>query len=199
MVDLLVRHGAEVNAPAAQRGGGTALQFAAIEGYIPVACLLLNFQANVNAPASKVNGRTALEGAAEHGRLDMLQLLLKAGAGSVGTDQGQFERAKALADDQGHTHIIDFLEDHLRRRRREDEPALLGDGIDDNLGMCDPNQWVEGIDVDTWDPYGGTDGIDVDTWDPSGGLDGIDIDPMDSSMWGDIFSSDHPIENNVPM
>ena len=177
MVDLLVKHGADVNAPAAQRGGGTALQFAAIKGYIPVACQLLNLQANVNAPASKVDGRTALEGAAEHGRLDMLQVLLKAGAGSEGIDQGQFERAKALASHQGHGHIVDFLEDHLRRQRQEDEPVLLGDGIDDNLGMCDLSQWREGIEMDTWDPYPG--------------IDGIGINPMDSSMWEDDFSEDH--------
>ena len=177
MVDLLVKHGADVNAPAAQRGGGTALQFAAIKGNIPVACQLLNLQANVNAPASKVDGRTALEGAAEHGRLDMLEVLLKAGAGSEGIDQGQFERAKALANHQGHGHIVDFLEDNLQRQRQEDEPVLLGDGIDDNLGMCDLSQWREGIEMDTWDPYPG--------------IDGIGINPMDSSIWEDDFSEDH--------
>ena len=185
MVNLLITHGAEVNAPAAQRSGGTALQFAAIKGYIPVACLLLSFQANVNAPASKVNGRTALEGAAEHGRLDMLQLLLKAGAGSEGIGQGQFERAKALANDQGHSHIIDFLEDHLRRRRKEDGPLLFGDGTDDSLGIHDPTPWTEDMDVDTWGPFGGT--------------DGIGINPLDSWMWEDASSSNYQIENNVSM
>ena len=183
MINLLVTHGADVNAAAAHSSGGTALQFAAIKGFIPVACLLLDLQANVNAPASKVNGRTALEGAAEHGQLDMLEVLLKAGAGSQGTDQGQFEQAKALASYQGHSHIIDFLEDHLRRRRQEEEPGLLGDGTDDNVGICDPNQWTEGIDVDTWDPYGR--------------MDGIGINPMNSWMWEDASSSSYQLENNI--
>lgn len=184
MVNLLVTHGAEVNAPAAQRSGGTALQFAVIKGYTPVACLLLNLRAKVNAPASKVNGRTALEGAAEHGRLDMLQLLLNAAARSQSIDQGQFEQAKALANDQGHSHIVDFLEDYLRRRRQEEAPGLLGDGTDDNLGMCNPDQLTESIDVDTWDPHGG--------------MDGSGINPMNSWLWEDASLSTYQIENNVP-
>ena len=119
IVELLMTLGAEVNAPAARRDGGTALQFAAIGGHIPMICLLLNARADVNAPASRVNGRTALEGAAEHGRLDMLQVLLNAGAGDRGKDQGQFERAIALARDQDHDHIADFLKDYLRQNRQE--------------------------------------------------------------------------------
>ena len=119
IVEFLMTVGAEVNAPAARSDGGTALQFAAIGGHIPLACLLLNARADVNAPASKVNGRTALEGAAEHGRLDMLQVLLNAGAGDSGKDQGEFERAIALARKEDHDHIADFLEDYLRRNRQE--------------------------------------------------------------------------------
>ena len=119
VVEFLLKRGAEVNAPAARRDGGTALQFAAIGGHIPVACQLIDAGADVDASASRVNGRTALEGAAEHGRLDMLMVLLNAGAGDGGQDQGQFERAMALARDQGHDYIADFLEDHLRPKRQE--------------------------------------------------------------------------------
>ena len=147
MVELLIRLGAEVNAPAAQRGGGTALQLAAIEGYIPVASLLLDFQADVNAPASKVNGRMALEGAAEYGRLDMLQLLLNAGAGNEGRDQGQFTRAKELAEDRGYNHITDFLDDYLRRKGQGAEPVVLTDRVEDNLGNWDLDWGVDGMDM----------------------------------------------------
>ncbi len=161
LVELLIRLGAEVNASAPQRDGGTALQLAAIGGYIPVACSLLKFHADVNAPASKVNGRMALEGAAEHGRLDMVKLLLNAGAGNEGKDQGQFERAKALAKDQGYSHITDFLDTYLQPKEQENEPVMLADGIDDGLGM----------------------------WDPDLGIDGFDMSPMDGGMFEDIFSS----------
>ena len=147
IVELLIRLGAEVNTPAARRDGGTALQLAAIGGYIPIVCLLLNSQADVNAPASKVNGRTALEGAAEHGRLDMVQLLLNAGAGNEGKDHGQFERAKALANDEGHNHITDFLEDYLQQRRPRVEPATPGDLGNDDLGIGNFGEGIEGIDM----------------------------------------------------
>ena len=135
IVELLINFGAEVNAPAAQRGGGTALQFAAIGGYIPIACLLLDLKADVNAPAARVNGRTALEGAAEHGRLDMLQLLLKAGAGNGGRDQGQFTRAIDLARDQQFDFIADFLEHYLQQNRQEDQLVMPGEGFEDDFGM----------------------------------------------------------------
>ncbi|KAI8937340.1 hypothetical protein NX059_006546 [Plenodomus lindquistii] len=62
-------------------GGGTALQFAAIGGYVGVANLLLDYGANVNHPPAEGPGRTALEGAAEWGRLDMITMLVQRGVG----------------------------------------------------------------------------------------------------------------------
>ena len=182
IVEFLFRLGADVNAPAARGEGGTALQLAAIRGYIPVACQLLNYQADVNAPASKVNGRMALEGAAEHGRLDMVQLLLNAGAGNQGKDLAQFERAKALANDQGFTYIADLLDDYLQRRKQADEPAMLAvaDRVDEDFGMCYPNREVEDTDIDptVWQPAMPTAGVDDDLsmWYPYQGMEDIDID-----------------------
>ena len=153
IVELLINLGAEVNAPPARSGGGTALQLAAIGGFIPLACLLLNSKADVNAPSSKLDGRMALEGAAEHGRLDMVQLLLNAGAGRKGTDQRQFDRAKALAKEQGHDHIVDLLEDHLQQRLQEEEPVILPDRIDTDFAMWDPSQEMDGIGTATLDGW----------------------------------------------
>ena len=152
IVELLIRLGAEVNAPPSRSGGGTALQLAAIGGYIPVACLLLNSKADVNAPASMINGRMALEGAAEHGRLDMVQLLLNAGAGKEGKDQGQFDRAKALAKEQGYDHITDLLEAYLQQKRQE-EFVTLPDSVDDDHGMWDPRQEIDGIGTAAFDEW----------------------------------------------
>lgn len=46
--NLLLEHGADVNAPAADDGGVTALQIAAIQGYIGIARRLLDLGADVN-------------------------------------------------------------------------------------------------------------------------------------------------------
>ncbi|SPO07209.1 uncharacterized protein DNG_09903 [Cephalotrichum gorgonifer] len=86
IVDLLIEYGADVNAPPAERYGATALQFAAIGGYLGIAHTLVQKGADVNAPPAPHEGRTALEGAAEHGRNDMLQFLMNSGADISGPD-----------------------------------------------------------------------------------------------------------------
>ncbi|CAG8129866.1 unnamed protein product [Penicillium olsonii] len=99
---LLLKHGADVNAPAAKNGGVTALQIAAIKGFTGIARRLLDLGADVNqAPAVK-NGRTALGGAAEYGRIDMLQMLLNEGALVVGEYEDQYLTAVKLAEERGH-------------------------------------------------------------------------------------------------
>ena len=153
IVELLIRLGADVNAPASHTGGGTALQFAAIGGYIGVVCLLLSSQADVNAPAARVNGRMALEGAAEDGRLDMLQVLLKAGAGNGGRDQGQFTRAINLARNQGFDHIADFLENYLQQHRQETESVMPAERFEDDFGMWDGDGRIEDVDMDQLDRW----------------------------------------------
>ncbi|KAL3442062.1 ankyrin repeat-containing domain protein [Aspergillus insuetus] len=103
LVNLLISHGANINAPPAPRGGATALQLAAIRGYLGIARRLIDLGAKVNAPGAKIDGRTALEGAAEHGRIDMLQMLLDEGASVTGGfGEGQYRRAIELAERQGH-------------------------------------------------------------------------------------------------
>ncbi|KAE8444657.1 hypothetical protein EG329_014405 [Mollisiaceae sp. DMI_Dod_QoI] len=110
MVQLLHNLGADINAPPARDGGGTALQLAAIGGYNRIACYLLSHKAEVNAPAAILHGMMALEGAAAHGCLDMVAILLEAGAGRRGEDQAQFQKAIALAKDNGHYPVADFIE-----------------------------------------------------------------------------------------
>lgn len=112
IAEILIEHGASVNAPANADCGGTALQYAAIYGYIGIAVLLLENGANVNAEAAEINGRTALEGAAENGRIDMVQLLLNAGADIYGEGEAQYERALNFASSKGHHAVRELLEDH---------------------------------------------------------------------------------------
>ena len=51
-----------------ETGGATALQLAAIKGYIGIARRLIDLGASVNEAPAESNGRTALQGAAECGR-----------------------------------------------------------------------------------------------------------------------------------
>ncbi|KAL3429289.1 hypothetical protein BDV09DRAFT_190246 [Aspergillus tetrazonus] len=67
-IDVNYLGAANINGCPARVGGATALQIAAIQGYLGIAC------------------RTALRGAAEHGRIDMLQMLLDRGASVTGND-----------------------------------------------------------------------------------------------------------------
>jgi ankyrin repeat protein len=113
IIELLLGHGADVNAPAAQRGGGTAFQLASLNGFIPIVQLFLKHGADVHAPASKVDGRSPLEGAAEHGRLDMITVLLEAGAGSKGKEEPQFTRAITLAEENGHEPVANLLKGYI--------------------------------------------------------------------------------------
>ncbi|KAJ5898519.1 hypothetical protein N7504_008807 [Penicillium tannophilum] len=105
--NILIDHGADVNASAAFDGGATALQIAAMHGYIGIAQRLLDLGADVNQKPAKFNGRTALMGAAEHGRIDMLHMLLTGGALVVGEHEGYdyenfYFEALELAESRGH-------------------------------------------------------------------------------------------------
>ncbi|BCR94326.1 uncharacterized protein AKAW2_11372S [Aspergillus luchuensis] len=111
-IDLinLLDHGANVNSAPSEYGGATALQIAAIQGYLGIARKLIDLDADVNAAPARLNGRTALEGAAEHGRIDMLRLLLDEGASLVGNyGERQYWRAVELAEGNGHMAAAKLL------------------------------------------------------------------------------------------
>ncbi|KAJ5614982.1 ankyrin repeat protein [Penicillium hordei] len=76
LVDLFLEAGVNVNKEPVSHSVPTALQFAAIQGYIGIARRLFGAGANVQQPPSRAEqyGRTALEAPADHGRLDMVQL-----------------------------------------------------------------------------------------------------------------------------
>ena len=85
MVELMLRAGADVNAPACGcgNGGRTALQMAVglSESSIGLLQLLLDGGADVNAPAAPgFTGRTVLEAAIESGDVGRVRTLLKYGA-----------------------------------------------------------------------------------------------------------------------
>jgi len=110
LVEWLLDHGADVNAPPAARCGITALQGAAISGNLKLAMMLIARGAKVNAEPSPQAGRYAIEGAAENGRLDMVQLLLNAGAiGNPSNEKRPLARAIELAEEDNHFGVADLL------------------------------------------------------------------------------------------
>ncbi|KAK1545068.1 hypothetical protein CPAR01_02570 [Colletotrichum paranaense] len=111
-IDLLLGAGADINAPAADQAGATALQLAAITGRIGIAKMLIDMGADVDAPRAPESGRTALEGAAEHGRIDMIQLLLSEGAETGGKGRLQYMRAIKFAERQGHLVAANMLREY---------------------------------------------------------------------------------------
>lgn len=77
-IQLLLEHGADVNAPAGAEFGRTALQAAtsAVEPDADIIDLLLLHRADVNAPPATRGGVTALQGAAIRGDIQIARILL---------------------------------------------------------------------------------------------------------------------------
>ncbi|KAK1672064.1 ankyrin repeat-containing domain protein [Colletotrichum godetiae] len=121
MIDLLLKAGAEVNAPAASDCGATALQLAAIMGRVGIAKMLIEKGADVNAPRAERGGRTALEGAAEHGRIDMIQLLLSERADTGGRGRLQYMLAIKFAEEQAHWVAANMLREYRDWTADDDE------------------------------------------------------------------------------
>lgn len=125
ILKLLLDRGADVNAPAAPvRGGGTALQLAAIGGNCAVACELLERGADWSMPPCEDGGRWPLEGAAEHGRVSMIELLWEYCNGSF--PDSVVDRAMELAEENGHAGCKEVLE-RLRASKRVFDDAA---GVD---------------------------------------------------------------------
>ncbi|KAH7420115.1 ankyrin repeat-containing domain protein [Cadophora sp. MPI-SDFR-AT-0126] len=82
LVERWVHRGAEINIPAADVGGYTALQAAALSGSLGILKLLLYRGANVNADPAPNRGRTALQAAIHRYMPDpgIIQLLIDNGA-----------------------------------------------------------------------------------------------------------------------
>ena len=79
-VELLIRHGADVNLPTQGWVKRTPLQRAAEIGSREIVELLINYGANVNAPAATRGGGTALQLAAIGGYIPIASMLLDRGA-----------------------------------------------------------------------------------------------------------------------
>lgn len=142
-----------MNAPAARNRGITALQGAAIGGYLGIVRMLLEAGADPNGEAAEHRGRTALQGAAEHGRLDILQLLLNSGAKTRGWPA---RRAKILAEQEGHSVVAQIL---ARRIEELGEVSSVGGPTYEDIQ--DTGEWEE-ASSDAGSSYVGSDELFID-------------------------------------
>lgn len=110
---LLISHGADINAAPARIEGSTALQFAAMAGHIEIAALLLRNGALVNAPPCHDQGPgTALDEAVFFGRLDMVKFLLNANALSSFRGTTGYDGGIEVAESQKNSVIADLIRKH---------------------------------------------------------------------------------------
>lgn len=113
IVKLLLKLGAEVNAPPSPVAGRTALQAAAGSGFGTIVQLLLENGAQVNALSARYKGVTALQGACLQGNPEIVELLLKSGADVLASGGGFNGGGTALhaAAERGHIEIVRKLVD----------------------------------------------------------------------------------------
>jgi ankyrin repeat protein len=118
IVHYLLQKGVSSNELPAPRAGATALQLAAIKGFIGIAATLLDKGANVNAKPALLDGRTAFEGATEHGNLEMMTYLVQNGADLHADNQRQYRRAVEFAENNWPHAAKKLAENLLQSTRR---------------------------------------------------------------------------------
>jgi ankyrin repeat protein len=110
VVRLLLEAGRDVNAPAAEYCGRTALQAASEGGHEDVVKLLISHGADVNASAAADSGRTALQAASKGGHEDVVKLLISHGADvNAPTAENDGRTALQAASGGGHEDVIKLL------------------------------------------------------------------------------------------
>ena len=113
VAELLIAHGADVNANCARAGGGrfggTPLHEAVFGGHKDVAELLISKGADINAKQS--GGLTPLDVAAFKGHINVVELLIARGADVNITDRGG-RTALRWAKHGRHPEIVELLQEH---------------------------------------------------------------------------------------
>lgn len=110
MIDLLLRHGAEVDTLPARNEGRTPLQAAAERGHQGIVELLLDRGADINAPCAECSGLTAVQAAAKSGARGVVQILLDKGADIHAPPAAKYgSTTLQAASGAGHTQIVKLL------------------------------------------------------------------------------------------
>lgn len=147
MMNLLLEAGADVNEHPLF-SGATALQLAAIKGYLGIARHLMDLGADVNARRAANHGRTALEGAAEHGRLDMVKLLLCNGVTTVGTGRRQYVRSIRFAEENQNSVVASLLRDDREWTDEDEDMWCQDDLLSEERGWPDEESGLDMSDED---------------------------------------------------
>jgi len=113
-VNILLKHGAEVDASDKGSVGGTALYASAEKGYVEIAKLLIEHGANVNGRTKE--GKTALMIAAAKGSSELVGLLIDKGADVNASDHAGFtaliSAAYNTASDKDAFRVVKILLEH---------------------------------------------------------------------------------------
>ena len=136
LVHILRRHGADVNAPAANDGGMTALQAAARAGSCKVVQEMLVSGSEINAVANPIGGRTALQAAAESGNVELAKILIEAGA-NVNADASLINGRTCLQAAAEHKHVDMVL-------------MLLNAGADVNGSAAETSGGLTAVQAALW-------------------------------------------------
>ncbi|KAH7007352.1 ankyrin repeat-containing domain protein [Ilyonectria destructans] len=109
-VQLLITEGADLNAPASEGFGCTALQGAILYGKGSIVKILLAARADINAPSSSEVGVTALQAAIETGNNELIKTLLDSGA-NIHAPAASFGGATAIqaAALEGNSQLVQDL------------------------------------------------------------------------------------------
>jgi ankyrin repeat protein len=129
---MLINRGLNINAPAGEVGGSTALQMACRSEPLPVDMkmvqYLLRLGADVNSPPATTGGRTALQIACTHDEInfDLINLLLQNDA-DINAAAADTKGITALqgAAINGNLELVLFL---LERGAQVDAPGAIEDG-----------------------------------------------------------------------
>lgn len=97
LVELLIKHGADINAPAGPYKGRTALQAAAEKNRQSVVDLLLKSGADIKSEASSYKGFSAIEAAVVSSNEKLVRVLLTKCPDAIVSDQKARHRVLALA------------------------------------------------------------------------------------------------------
>jgi ankyrin repeat protein len=107
VAELLLEKNASVNA--ASHDGHTPLMIACANGHESIVPKLLTLKADIHA--SNKHGWTPLNRAAWNGHYSLAKILLSAQADSNQIDSAG-NKARALAEEKGHTDIVSLLDEH---------------------------------------------------------------------------------------
>ncbi|KAH8705961.1 ankyrin repeat-containing domain protein [Talaromyces proteolyticus] len=143
ITELLLQHGADVNAAPATSYGLTAIQAAAGNNSFKILWMLLDKNADLNAPAGHKGGRTALQAAIMNRHLLMAGYLYAAGAdinAPPAAEEDGFTTMEAAIFSENRS-ILEFLV----RNGADINASSPGNGSSRCLAIAASNYWLDGL------------------------------------------------------